>query len=136
MDHLTPEERSRNMARVRGKGNRTTELRVASRLAREGVRGWTKHCADLPGRPDFVFRSERLALFVDGCFWHGCPRCGHLPKSRLDYWKPKIERNIRRDRRVRRTLNRQGYRVMRVWEHEVSADKWFERLEKRLSRRG
>ena len=121
------------MARVKAKGNRTTELRVGSRLARAGVRGWTKQVDDLPGKPDFFFPSVGLALFIDGCFWHGCPKCGHLPKTRRDYWKAKIEANMRRDRRVRRELNREGYRVMRVWEHDLSNDGWFRRLEKMLA---
>ncbi len=112
-------ERSRRMATVRGKGNRTTEIRARALLIRAGVRGWCMHPRDVAGRPDFFFTAERLAIFIDGCFWHGCARCGHVPKTNSRFWGAKIQRNRERDRATSRVLRRQGVRVLRVWEHEV-----------------
>jgi DNA mismatch endonuclease (patch repair protein) len=73
----------------------------------------------VPGRPDFVFWRERVAVFVDGCFWHGCPRHCRVPEGRREYWEPKIRRNRRRDRAVARELRRRGWAVVRVWEHDL-----------------
>lgn len=73
----------------------------------------------MPGNPDFVFRQEHLAVFVDGCFWHGCRWHCRMPKSRQDFWGPKIARNKARDRDVGRLLRGRGWRVLRVWEHTL-----------------
>ena len=89
-------------------------------LVRAGIRGFRLHARDVTGSPDFVFDSIRLAVFVDGCFWHGCPRCGHRPKSNRKYWNAKLDRNISRDRRTRSKLRRQGWSVIRVWAHDLS----------------
>src|SRR5713226_2330071 len=112
-------ERSRRMATVRGKGNRTTEIRARALLIRAGVRGWCMHPRDVAGRPDFFFTAERLAIFIDGCFWHGCARCGHVPKTNARFWSAKIQRNRDRDRLTSRLLRSQGIHVMRIWEHDV-----------------
>lgn len=79
-DVFTKKKRSQIMAAVRSTGNRTTELRLASILRANGITGWRRH-QPLPGKPDFVFRRERLAVFADGCFWHGCPRHLRMPFS-------------------------------------------------------
>ncbi len=73
----------------------------------------------MPGRPDFAFPARRVAVFVYGCFWHGCPRHGTLPKSNARFWREKIARNRERDREVNRELRRRGWRVLRIWEHEL-----------------
>ena len=121
------------------------ELALRRALWAGGVRGWRLR-AKLPGTPDIVFSRARLAVFVDGCFWHGCPRCAiPTPRSNRSYWKPKIERNKVRDVRVRRKLNALGWSVLRLWEHEIVRDpescarKVAERLARRspvLSRHG
>jgi DNA mismatch endonuclease (patch repair protein) len=111
--------RSRIMASIRGKSNKSTEVALRLALVRAGIRGWVLHPADLQGRPDFYFVKQRLAVFVDGCFWHGCPRCGHIPKTRTEFWAAKIERNRSRDRKNRRLLASKGVKVLRVWEHEL-----------------
>jgi DNA mismatch endonuclease (patch repair protein) len=134
LDPLSPEQRSERMSRVRGTGNRSTEGRVEAVLLERGLRGWTKHPKDVLGRPDFFFAQQRVALFADGCFWHACPRCGRLPKSRIDFWAKKIDQNRRRDNRVQRALRRQGFHVMHVWEHEIRAERWVRRLERMLDR--
>ena len=119
MDWLTPEQRARNMSAIRSKGNRTTEQALRYRLVRAGIRGWALHSADLPGKPDFVFRDRRLAVFVDGCYWHGCPKCYRAPESNTSYWSEKLRRNKARDRKVNRLLRRDGWTVVRFWEHDV-----------------
>jgi len=106
------------MAAVRSKGNRATELKLISIFRAGGITGWRRN-QPLPGKPDFVFRKERLAVFVDGCFWHGCRWHCRMLKSRIDYWSPKISRNRRRDKKVRNLLRRGGWYVLRIWEHSL-----------------
>ena len=127
-DQLTKEQRSAQMARIRATANASTETRVESALRREEVGGWVKHPGDVAGRPDFYFPNFRLALFVDGCFWHACPKCGRIPKTRVGFWKAKLEANRQRDFRVTRRLRADGYHVIRVWEHELSGRHWLARL--------
>jgi len=91
-------------------------LLKALRTARIG--GWRRRVR-LLGSPDFVWRRERVALFVDGCFWHACPRHGRVPKSRKDFWVPKLATNKERDRAVSRALRAAGWRVLRIWEHDL-----------------
>ena len=91
--------RSKAMAAVRGHGNKTTERRFRLALVRAGVRGWQVRPKGLRGSPDFVFPEARLAVFADGCFWHGCPECGHVPRTNRPFWAAKIERNRERDKK-------------------------------------
>ncbi|MHC1769475.1 MAG: very short patch repair endonuclease [Verrucomicrobiia bacterium] len=114
MDVFSKAKRSDVMSRIRSRGNRETEQALASLLRKSGITGWRRHLPIL-GRPDFVFRTERLAVFVDGCFWHGCPNCYRAPKTQKRYWSEKIARNRARDRGVRRILRQKGWAVMRVW---------------------
>jgi DNA mismatch endonuclease, patch repair protein len=107
------------MAAIRSKGNKDTELRLAAMFRAGGITGWRRH-QRLPGRPDFVFRRERLAVFVDGCFWHSCPYHGRKPSSRQNYWLPKLARNKMRDRIVTRQLRKLGWSVLRIWHHELA----------------
>ena len=112
-------ERSRAMAAVRGKGNTTTERRFRLALVRAGIKGWQMHPKWPLGRPDFLFPKAGLAVFVDGCVWHGCPRCGHVPSKNADFWRAKFERNRERDKRNMEGLIAQGFKVLRFWEHEL-----------------
>jgi DNA mismatch endonuclease (patch repair protein) len=121
MDNVAPDVRSRTMAAVRSTGNRSTEGILRAHLVRRGVRGWRLNARELPGCPDFVFDDARVAVFVDGCFWHGCPRCHRAPGSNQDYWTRKVERNRKRDRKVARALRADHWTVVRVWEHELKA---------------
>src|SRR5271157_3554075 len=93
-------ERSRIMSAIRGKSNKTTEVRLRMALVRHGVKGWVLHPGGLQGTPDFYFPGSRLAVFVDGCFWHSCPRCGHTPKTRSEFWRAKLGRNKQRDKQT------------------------------------
>ncbi len=117
-DNVSKEKRSQVMAAIRSKGNKNTELKMAHILRTHGITGWRRHQA-LPGRPDFTFRRERLALFIDGCFWHGCRSHCRMPKTSREYWDPKIARNKRRDREVNALLRVKGWRVHRIWEHAL-----------------
>lgn len=112
------EKRSALMSRIRCRGNKTTELQLASILRRSRIFGWRRHFR-LPGTPDFVFPKQQLAIFVDGCFWHKCPRCYREPKSHTAFWRKKLLENQRRDRRVNRLLRAAGWAVLRIWECQL-----------------
>lgn len=127
-DVYTRAERSALMAKVRGRGNLTTEQALAKLLRRQGWSGWRRQQAvrgrtaageRFQVRPDFVFPVRRLAVFVDGCFWHGCPRHGTRPQGNAAFWQAKFRRNRARDRRDMRRLRRAGWQVVRLWEHEL-----------------
>ena len=133
-DSLSAVQRSERMSRVRSKGNRSTELRIETELRERQITGWTKHPEAITGKPDFYFAAEKLALFVDGCFWHGCKLCARrTPSARRGFWKRKLLSNVKRDRAVRRDLQRNGIRVTRIWEHSVRyPHRWVWSLIRRL----
>lgn len=118
MDRLTPERRSWLMSRVRGKDT-TPELKLRRFLHAKGLR-YRLHLRSLPGKPDIVFVSSRVAVFVHGCFWHGhdC-RYGRLPKTKLDYWAPKVALNRARDAVNVEKLHKLGWDVLTVWQCEI-----------------
>ena len=119
VDSVSPEVRSRIMARVKSKGMKP-EMQVRRLLHGLGYR-YRLHRADLPGRPDIVFPSRRKVVFVNGCFWHkhaGCPRV-RIPSTNRDYWLAKLERNRVRDERNLASLRESGWLVMTVWECEL-----------------
>ncbi len=147
-DVFTTAKRSEVMARIRSRGNARTELALVRLLRAHGITGWRRHLklrvgelrvesrkqarssgrlasqrssfnSQLTVRPDFVFSKRRLALFVDGCFWHGCPQHGTQPKGNAAFWRRKFAANIARDRRVNRALRAAFWRVLRIWEHEL-----------------
>src|ERR1700741_1728092 len=115
VDTLTKEKRSWLMSRVRG-SNTLPEKQVERFLRRGGVR-FRRHDRRLPGTPDIVVPQARVAIFVNGCFWHGHAGCdfARLPSTRKKFWSEKIQTNKKRDRRVRRALQRMGWRVVTVW---------------------
>jgi DNA mismatch endonuclease (patch repair protein) len=115
-------ERTEHMRSIRSKGNRSTERRLRAYLIQAKIRGWTVHPRDVPGTPEFVFRSAKLAVFTDGCFWHGCPQCGKSPTTNASYWSKKIQLNVERDRKDEAALTAQGFRLIRLWEHEIAQD--------------
>jgi len=123
-DVFSKKKRSAIMAAIKGRGTKSTELAVRAILKRLGITGWRSNLESIPGKPDFAFRKIKLAVFVDGCFWHGCKTCARnlKPRTNTAFWRKKIEANIRRDKRVNRRLNRLGWSVLRVWEHSTSKD--------------
>jgi DNA mismatch endonuclease (patch repair protein) len=118
-DKLTIAARSALMAKVQSIGNLTTEIRLSKLLRCYKITGWRRN-QNIFGRPDFLFRRNQLAIFVDGCFWHGCPKCYRRPRSNKQFWDEKVARNKARDRRVNRELRKLGWCVMRIWEHELA----------------
>ena len=118
-DIFSRRKRSAVMAAIRGRENRSTELKLIAIMREHGVTGWRRGFV-LMGKPDFVFPKQRLAVFVDGCFWHGCPKHGTLPKTNAVFWSAKIAYNRARDRRVTRTLKGLGWKVIRIWEHALA----------------
>jgi DNA mismatch endonuclease (patch repair protein) len=121
-DRWSKAKRSQVMSRIRSRGNKGTELRLIEILRAHRITGWRRR-QRLLGNPDFVFRRKHVAVFVDGCFWHGCPRCYRRPGSNQTYWDDKFIRNRRRDRQVSRKLAAAGWTVIRLWEHSLSADR-------------
>lgn len=110
--------RSYTMSCIR-KRDTKPELLLRKELWRIGVHGWRLR-SKLPGTPDLSFARARLAVFVDGCFWHSCPHCAiKAPRKNTAYWGPKLRRNIERDARVDRELDNMGWRTLRIWEHEI-----------------
>lgn len=136
-DVFDTKKRSEVMSRIRGKGNKTTELALASAFRRAGIKGWRRHLvvkltlgprvakregkAQLVVRPDFVLRRERIAVFVDGCFWHRCPLHCKMPENNRELWEQKLSRNVERDMFVDRELRKAGWLVWRFWEHAIAA---------------
>lgn len=107
------------MSRVRGRGNKKTELRLIELFRSEKICGWRRN-SRLRGKPDFVFEDRKLAVFVDGCFWHGCSKHGTIPSNNHGFWKEKLTQNRIRDRVTDRSLRSLGWRVFRIWQHELS----------------
>jgi DNA mismatch endonuclease (patch repair protein) len=118
-DFLTKRRRSSLMSRIRSHGNAATELRFIRLLKNSSITGWRRH-QKIFGKPDFVFPKLKLAVFVDGCFWHGCPRCYSEPKSNRIFWRQKIAANRKRALVVNRALRKIGWRILRIWEHELT----------------
>jgi DNA mismatch endonuclease (patch repair protein) len=118
-DNWSAETRSRLMSRVRT-ANTAPEVALRRALWRGGVRGWRLHTKDLPGRPDVVFRRKRVAIFVDGAFWHGHP--DYYWGQSGAFWDEKIARNRQRDERVDQNLKAMGWTVLRIWDFEVDHD--------------
>lgn len=118
-DVLTPEQRRKNMSRIRGRDTKP-EIKLRKALWARGIR--YRLYASLPGKPDLVFHGRKLVVFVDGCFWHRCPAHYTPPKSNRDFWEEKIRKNVERDERINSQLHDMGWRVLRIWEHEIKQD--------------
>lgn len=117
-DALTKEQRSYCMSRIQGR-NTKPEVVLRKALSSKGIRGYRIHY-NLPGRPDIVFTRKKIAIFIDGCFWHKCPKCSiRTPIQNRSYWRRKINNNVRRDKLVTAELRKSGWKVIRVWEHDV-----------------
>jgi len=115
MDKVSKEKRSKIMAAIRSK-NTTPEITLRKMLWAKNLRYRIHYGTE---KIDIAFPCKKLAIFVDGCFWHGCPFHSHIPKSNIDYWKPKLEKNIERDKEKNERLRSAGWMVIRFWEHEM-----------------
>jgi len=119
--------RSQLMARITSFKNASTELKMVVLLRDHGLTGWRRHYPIL-GRPDFTWPAVRVALFVDGCFWHGCPRHYETPKSNIQFWRGKVMNNKRRDRKINEKLRQDGWTVLRVWECRIHESRTAKRI--------
>lgn len=117
-DVFSKQKRSEVMSRIRGKGNKDTEVALAKLFRAYHITGWRRHYA-IEGKPDFAFPKHKLAVFVDGCFWHGCPKHATQPKGNASFWATKLAANKERDRKVNRALRAKGWKVLRIWEHDL-----------------
>jgi DNA mismatch endonuclease (patch repair protein) len=133
-DNLTPEDRRKTMQAVKGKAT-SLERRLSAMLAGMGLKGWEKNVGDVPGKPDIVFAHERLAIFIDGCFWHGCPDCRRrLPQTNRQYWVRKINRNVALAKANNRRLRTNGWTVIRIWEHELNKPTSTEKIRVKIKK--
>jgi DNA mismatch endonuclease (patch repair protein) len=113
--------RSKVMAKIRSK-NTKPEILLRKLLWNQGYRGYRIHNNDLPGKPDIIFKTQKIAIFIDGCFWHKCPVDFQEPQSNKKYWTKKIRSNVERDKKVNEQLQSDGWTVIRIWEHEIRKD--------------
>lgn len=136
VDVHTKEQRSYNMSMVKSKDTKP-ELLLRKYIYSKGLRGYRVNLK-FPGKPDIVFTKFRVAIFVDGCFWHKCPLCFSMPKSNIEFWEEKINKNVERDRKVNKELLDMGYQVIRFWEHEIlkNLDECYLVILKALQKRG
>lgn len=118
-DVFSKTKRSQIMSQILSKGAKATEGRLLRLLRTYRITGWRRQ-TNLFGKPDFVFRKNRLAIFVDGCFWHGCPEHSSQPATNRAFWIRKLSRNRDRDRLVSQRLRKSGWRVLRIWQHELT----------------
>ena len=132
MDTFSRQKRAWIMAQVKSSGNRSTEGELIAVLRENRVIGWRRKYP-LYGKPDFVFPKARVAVFVDGCFWHGHPQKCRVPLANRSYWARKIARNVARDRHVTRTLREKGWKVVRIWEDTIREPLTLTRLRKALT---
>jgi DNA mismatch endonuclease (patch repair protein) len=133
-DVFEPSKRSEIMSRVKGTANRNTEERLIEIFKKHSIVGWRRR-AKLFGKPDFIFPRQHIAIFVDGCFWHRCPKHASQPVSNAEFWNAKLARNSARDKLVNRKLKKQGWHILRIWQHELSRRNEY-RLLRRIERAG
>lgn len=119
-DVFDKKKRSEIMSKVRSTKNKSTEIKLIEIFKREGIHGWKRNYK-VKGHPDFVFMDKRIAIFVDGCFWHGHDCRNTRPKDNSDYWTRKRERNIQHDKEITERFESRGWMVIRVWECELSS---------------
>jgi DNA mismatch endonuclease (patch repair protein) len=126
-DFFTPEKRSEIMRQVKSKRNKSTEMRLIAFFKTNGIKGWRRNY-HLAGKPDFVFPKLKIAIFADGCFWHGHDCRNTRPEQNKEYWAKKRERNVMRDQEVTDALTRKGWNVLRIWECEIKKGGFETRL--------
>jgi len=117
-DVFDKRKRSDIMSKVRSKGNKSTELRMIKLFKISGITGWRRNYPVI-GKPDFVFIKQRIAIFIDGCFWHGHDCRNTRPNDNAEYWQKKRERNIKRDVKITELFQKRGWRILRIWECEL-----------------
>jgi len=126
-DVFTKEQRSSVMRAVKSKNTRSTELKLMQYFRANHITGW-RHNYQVKGHPDFVFLKQRIAIFVDGCFWHGHDCRNTRPADNAEYWTKKREKNIQRDRETTDRFVKRGWRVIRIWECELSSKRFSDTM--------
>jgi DNA mismatch endonuclease (patch repair protein) len=126
-DVFDKEKRSEVMKRVRSTGNKSTELRLIRLFVDNGIKGWRRNYP-VKGHPDFVFPKQKVAIFVDGCFWHGHDCRNTRPKENGAYWTKKRDRNMKHDREVTVLFESRGWKVLRVWECELKKKNQYQTI--------
>ncbi len=133
MDIFDKKKRSEIMSKIKGKETKL-ELKLRDALLEAGITEFKMHY-NITGKPDFAFPEIKVALFLDSCFWHNCPKCGSKPQTNEEFWENKLKRNAQRDREVNRQLKGEGWKVIRVWEHELgNPEKPIKRILKALGK--
>ena len=120
-DVLTRAQRSYCMSRIRAKDTQP-EIVLRKIISKAGIKGYRLNCR-LLGKPDLVFPKRKIVIFIDGCFWHKCPKCFKNPATNKKFWLKKIDSNVKRDGFVSARLKKEGWKVLRIWEHEVRKQK-------------
>ena len=135
-DVHTKRQRSYNMSMIKGK-NTKLEISLRKMLSSYGIKGYRIN-SKLLGKPDIVFSKYKIAVFADGCFWHKCPDCYKEPKNNKKFWKTKISGNVNRDKKVNKILKKEGWLVLRFWEHLLRKDinSVYKYLLKELKKKG
>lgn len=134
MDTFDQATRSKIMSRVKSKNTRLEE-RVANLLQTAQIKDFTRYADSILGKPDFIYPEAKITIFVDSCFWHGCPQHLRRPNSNNEYWEKKINSNVARDRKQRMTLRQEGWSVIRIWEHELKQPEKIIRKIRRVLRK-
>lgn len=134
MDKVSKAIRSKTMSSIHSKDT-AIELEIRKRLHKYGLR-YRKNVGNLPGKPDIAFLRKRVVVFCDSCFWHGCNKHFRQPKSNQSYWNPKIKRNIERGREIFKKYQKEGWIVLRFWEHDIHShpDKVTEKIRETINR--
>ena len=127
-DNLTKEQRHKNMTNIRSTNTRI-EKDVTKALWNLGYR-FRKNVKTLPGKPDIAIQKYKIVIFLDSCFWHKCPEHFKKPKSNLEYWEPKIKRNIERDAEINQYYKDNNWHILRIWEHEIKKTNFQNTIEK------
>ncbi len=121
-DIFTKEDCSKIMSRIRSKNNQSTELKFIKIFKEYGITGWRRNY-NVKGHPDFIFLEKKIAIFVDGCFWHSHKCQKHIPEENREFWEKKIKNNIRHDKEITALFKLKGWKVVRIWECELKNER-------------
>ncbi|MGF7534725.1 very short patch repair endonuclease [Bacillus mexicanus] len=127
MDNVSKEKRSNTMKAVKSKNTKIEKV-VSKEIWRRGIR-FRKNVKDLKGKPDIAIKKYKIVIFIDSCFWHGCPLHGRIPKSNVEFWNNKIKRNIERDKSINQHYTRKGWNILRIWEHDLNKKKFSQKID-------
>ncbi|MCY8516674.1 very short patch repair endonuclease [Bacillus atrophaeus] len=128
MDNVSKEKRSNTMKAVKSKNTKIEKV-VCKKIWRRGIR-FRKNVKDLKGKPDIAIKKYKIVIFIDSCFWHGCPLHGRIPKSNVEFWNNKIKHNIERDKSINQYYTRKGWNILRIWEHDLNKKKVSQTIDK------